>query len=164
MNRSTFQQNFRSATEKAVTFARNFVNNVLPEGRLFLLYPNQSYDENPLRSDETLYPADTLPDGTTRSVITEEEVVSFLWRGGKIPEWIDVSVLREVGPETVLRLICCGRFTSDEHLLYYKDAYPPFGIKSPDLPPRWTLSNNHDKFDLHWKNLSRWPPGFHRHP
>jgi hypothetical protein len=163
MDEATFQRHLHEASELAVTFARNFATNALPEGRLFLVYPNQSFDEHPLRSDETLYPADTLPDGTTPTAITEEVVVGSLWRSGKVPEWIDVSVLRVAGSDTVLRLICCGRFTSDEHLLYYQKGHPPFGIKSPDLPPRWTLTDNHDKFDLHWKSWSRWPPGFNGH-
>src|ERR1700693_3354092 len=28
---------------------------------------------------------------------------------------------------------------------------PPFGIKSPDFPPRWVLSKENRRFDLNWK-------------
>jgi hypothetical protein len=63
MDKATFHRHLHEASEHAVKFARNYVTNVLPEGRLFLVYPNQSYDGHPLKSDETLYPHDTLPDG-----------------------------------------------------------------------------------------------------
>jgi hypothetical protein len=65
MYKATYQRNFRAATECAVTFARDHVINVVPEGRLFLIYTNQSHDGNPLRSDETLYPGDALPPKAT---------------------------------------------------------------------------------------------------
>ena len=64
MDKAIFQRRFEAATESAVTFARHYVINVLPEGRLFLIYTNQSYDGNPLKSDETLYPGDSLPAGS----------------------------------------------------------------------------------------------------
>jgi hypothetical protein len=152
MDKAIFQRRFEEATESAVTFARHYVINVLPEGRLFLIYTNQSYDGNPLKSDETLYSGDSLPTGSNPLSRSAEDAIDFLWRCGKIPEWIDVSVERIEEGNTFLRLLCCGRFTADERLLYYPDTTTPgFGIKSPDFPPNWLPSSKSVKFDLHWR-------------
>jgi hypothetical protein len=130
MYKATYQRNFRAATECAVTFARDHVINVVPEGRLFLIYTNQSHDGNPLRSDETLYPGDALPTESNPLPRTEEEAIDSLWRFGKVPGWIDVAVARIEEGNTYLRLLCCGRFTADERLLYYQGtATSGFGIK-----------------------------------
>jgi hypothetical protein len=155
MDKAVFERNFRNATEHAVAFAKNYVVNDLPDGRVFLVYTNQSYDGHPLRSDETLYPEEELPAGSDPSLRTQRESIDFLWRHGKVPEWIDVSVTRVEAGNTVLSLLCCGRFTADERLLYYPQSPTPgFGIKSPVFPPRWIPSERSPKFDLHW-NIRR---------
>jgi hypothetical protein len=79
--------------------------------------------------------------------------VGFLWRGGKVPEWIDAAVQAEDGGQTLVSLRCCGRFTAQEELLYhrYPGGVPPFSIKSPVLPPGWESVEASGKFDLYWR-------------
>ena len=44
-----FEAHLRSALEKAVQFAREYVQQQLPNEVMLLVYPNQSFDENPRR-------------------------------------------------------------------------------------------------------------------
>ena len=82
-----------------------------------------------------------MPDCSALAVVDE------LWRDGRVPEWMDLSVVDVAQGSTVLEALCCGRFTDDETLLYHKtEGAPPFHVTSPALPP------NHDggRFSLHW--------------
>lgn len=39
----------------------------------------------------------------------------------------------------MVKMLCCGRFTSDPQKMYYSErGFGPFGIKSPDLPRDYT--------------------------
>jgi hypothetical protein len=69
-----------------------------------------------------------------------------LWRDGHVPQWINVAVLTETGTETIVELLCCGRFTADETRLYPVDeGRPPFHVLSPMLPP----SYDGGRFSIH---------------
>jgi hypothetical protein len=57
-----------------------------------LSFPNQSYDGNPLEADEEIFPNESLPEHGYLGPLKYEEALAFLWRAGKVPEWIDVSV------------------------------------------------------------------------
>lgn len=150
MNKETFQDHLMRAANLAVDFAQNYVLNELPNQRKFLVHPNQSFDGNPLCADEETYPNDSQTDEQPISFTTAEAVVDYLWRNTKIPEWIDISVGGEDGEHTYLQLLCCGRFTATEELLYHRDGgVPPFAIKSPALPPGFDQSDA-QKFDVNW--------------
>jgi hypothetical protein len=152
MYKATYQRNFRAATECAVTFARDHVINVVPEGRLFLIYTNQSHDGNPLRSDETLYPGDALPTESNPLPRTEEEAIDSLWRFGKVPEWIDVAVARIEEGNTYLRSSAVADSPqTNDFCITRGQPRPGSALKSPDLPPNWLPAAKSVKFDLHWK-------------
>src|SRR5687767_7538830 len=102
MDRGTFEERLRVAAQRAVVFARQYVRQSLPDEVAFQLLPNRSYDGNPLVGDEEVFPADSLPEGQSHGPWSVAEAVGFLWRSGKVPEWIDVSV---VGEDSVLSLI-----------------------------------------------------------
>lgn len=138
MDRSTFEQHFLTAAWEARHFAGRYVVQPLPYRMVFRVYPNQSCDENPRVGDEEVFPEESLDDGRYHGPWTAEEVVRFLWRDGKVPEWIDISVESADGCCTVVALRCCGRFTAQEELLYHRPGgCPPFAIKSPFLPSDW---------------------------
>ena len=93
---------------------------------------NQSFDGN-TTTDEVVFPEDN---GREVNAASAEEVLKLLYRDGCCPEWIDIAA-EAVGQDfTLLRLLCCGRFTNDLRKMYYQDrGMGPFGIKSPALPP-----------------------------
>jgi hypothetical protein len=157
MNRETFQEHLLRAAELAVSFARKYVLNDLPDQVVFLVHPNQSCDENPRRGDEETYPDDSQKDDQPLTFTTAEAVVDYLWRNEKVPEWIDINVEREDGTHTYLQLICCGRFSSMEELMYHRDGgVPPFSIKSPNLPPGYDTSEAETrKFDVNWQDKAK---------
>jgi hypothetical protein len=158
MNREIFQENLLRAADSAVSFARKYALNELPDQVVFLVHPNQSCDENPRRGDEETYPEDTQKDDQPLTFTTTEAVVGYLWRNEKAPEWIDISVEREDGEHTYLQLLCCGRFSSMEELMYHrKGGIPPFSIKSPNLPPCYDKSEAETrKFDVNWQEKAKW--------
>jgi hypothetical protein len=152
MPRNVFEERLRAAGAGAVRFAREYVRQRLPEEVAFRVLPNQSYDGNPRRDDEEVFPDDSLPDGSYHGPWSAEQVVEFLWRAGKVPEWIDVAVRAEDGRRTLVELRCCGRFTAMEEFLYHRaGGLTPFSIKSPYLPPGWASVEASGRFDLYWE-------------
>ena len=139
------------ASVKARDWAQIHVVNSLPSFCSFLVYPNQSYDGNQLKGDEELFPSDSLPFPRFIGPLSFEEAFQFLWRNGKVPEWIDVSVQACDADFSYVQLRCCGRFTALEELQYHKaEGYPPFHVQSPSLPPSWKSLEESGKFDLYW--------------
>jgi hypothetical protein len=160
VDRNTFEGRLKEAAGRAVVLAREFVQQVLPDRVVFRIYPNQSYDGNPRIDDEEVFPDETLPEGGRLGPWSAEEVVGFLWRKGKIPEWIDTAVQAEDGTRSFVGLRCCGRFGALEHLLYHRhpDGVPPFSIMSPALPPGWVSVEASGRFDLYWAEHRRLNP------
>jgi hypothetical protein len=80
-------------------------------------------------------------------------VVDYLWRAGKVPEWIDAAVEAQDAHCSLIGLRCCGRFTASEELLYHRPGgLAPFSIKSPVLPPGWENIEVSGRFDLYWRH------------
>jgi hypothetical protein len=152
VDRGTFETRLREAAQQAVQFARQYVREVLPDEMVFLVYPNQSCDENPRVGDEVVFPDESLPEGQHHGPWAAGDVVSFLWRDGKVPEWIDIAVHGAGTRHTVVRLLCCGRFTGQDDLLYHRNpGVPPFSVKSPNLPPGWESVEASGRFSLAWR-------------
>ncbi|MBL8851813.1 MAG: hypothetical protein JNG89_19215 [Planctomycetaceae bacterium] len=152
MDRAIFRERLRQAAETAVEFARRHVHQQLPESKLFLVYPNQSYDGNPLVGDEVVFPDDSLDRDQCHGPWTPARAVEFLWRSSRVPEWIDLAVQSEDGQHTHVALRCCGRFTASDELLYHhQSGIPPFSVKSPVLPPGWKSIEESGRFDLYWR-------------
>lgn len=152
MDRQTFVQRFREAHGAAVSFARRFVVQELPEEKMFLLHLNQSYDGNPLVDDEETYPEDSLPGGKPPEPLLEDQVISRLWRDGKVPEWVNLCVQAQDDTFTYIELLCCGRYTAqDENLYHQHEGYAPFHVLGPDLPIGWRSIEESGRFDLYWR-------------
>jgi hypothetical protein len=79
--------------------------------------------------------------------LNAQEVVELLWRDALVPVWINILVTAADSEHTFFELSCCGRFASEDSLLYYtKLGQGPFSVKSPALPPRWR--EHQERFDL----------------
>ena len=152
MDRSTFETRLLEAARHVILFARDHVRQPLPDEVLFRVYPNQSCDDNPRVGDEVVFPDESLPDGQYLGPWSAGEVVGYLWRDGRVPEWIDAAVESEDVQRSLVGLRCCGRFTASEELLYHRPGgLAPFSIKSPVLPPGWEGFAVSGRFDLHWR-------------
>lgn len=121
-----------AASFLAVRFGQRYVTQTLPFEFRYDVHLNQSCD-NHATPDDRLYPNDN---DRVVTVASESDVVSLLYREGRCPQWIDISVTRVGDSFTELRLLCCGRFTDDRAKMYYSDrGLGPFGVKSPVFPP-----------------------------
>ena len=127
MDRETFPQRLHQPSIAAHDLAREFFfMETLPDKMLFRSRLNQSYDGNPLHADELLYPDDGILNLTEKLArCAEEEAVNLLWREGRAPEWVDLFVVAKRGSATIMRLVCCGRFTNQ-----------PFFVSSAS--PQWS--------------------------
>lgn len=132
MDRDLLVDRLRLATTRAVEYARRFVWNELPDEYLYLVFRGQA----PLEL---------------------EDVVAFLWREGKIPEWVNMSVNAADEGFTYIEVNACVRFTDQDDRLYYQTLDTcPVVVCRPGLPPGWLAENpewqtgNCHKFDLHW--------------
>ncbi len=71
-----------------------------------------------------------------------------LWEQGKVPAWVDIGVVDQVGGFTVLQVHACHERIEDPTGLYYSETeHPPFGVKGPELPPDHQRG---EPFSLHW--------------
>jgi len=151
VEKALFHHHLLRATEIVVPFSREFLHDSLPPSILYLIFPNQSYGGNAISGEETLFPNETLSEGSFWGPFDVDQVVGSLWRDGKIPEWINMQIHSYDDINTYLELLCCGRFTSNKELLYHvKEGYPPFHVLGPNLPPNWISVEGSGKFDLYW--------------
>lgn len=93
MDRITFAARLAAAARHAVEFARDHVQEHLPDDVRFRVELNSSYDGNPLHADERVYPDDRRTHPAERvSRLDIDALVGLLWRDGAVPERINVSV------------------------------------------------------------------------
>ncbi|KYF91772.1 hypothetical protein BE20_13765 [Sorangium cellulosum] len=136
--------------------SREFVREPLPDDLRFRVHLNSSYDGHPRVGDEVVYPEHSaFGKAMTLHEVTEEQVLTTLWRGGRVPEWINPSVAGETGTATLIDVVCCGRFTADERLLYHaREGRPPFHVLGPTLPVGYQEG---ERFSIyHW--AACWTP------
>lgn len=111
---------------------------------------NGSCDGNPLLTGEHIFPGHVEQKNDAQVSKSAEVVVECLWRSGKIPVWIDITPYETDGVFLYLKLLCCGRFTDDEGLLYHqREGYPPFHLFGPVQPVGYRGLEQDGKFDLH---------------
>lgn len=151
MEEKLFSQNFSKAINTLLPFAQEFLIETLPKELKYLVFLNQSYDKNELVGDEKLFPEDSLPENGVKLFDFKEQVTNYLWRDEKIPEWINLHIHSFDEEKTFISIVCCGRFTSDERLLYHKhEGYQPFHVLSPSLPIDYKGIEESGKFSFYW--------------
>jgi len=107
--------------------------------------------------DAEVYPEDSLPSGQFVGPLDTHGVTKFLWRNGKVPEWINISINAVEGDTTIVKLWCCGHFTAMPANRFNAMVDPdfaehtPFSIRSPAPPKSWKRGD--PKFEL--KNAQR---------
>jgi hypothetical protein len=148
MDLSEFTRLFDLSTEDAISFAKTILLDSLPDELRFRLFPNQSHDDN-RAPDEIVYPEDSLESLDQFLELSRDDCIRFLYRDGRIPAWIDVSVGAADATRTYIHLLCCGRYTDDDNRLCYNRCQRgPFGIKSPTFPPWIPFDEKNPKFRL----------------
>ncbi len=160
MTRDEFGALFLECTKRCVAFAREFVHDSLPDDVIYRIYPNASYDEHPLQSDEVVFPEDTLRDANKFRLMNFGDAVAFLYRDGRVPEWVDMSVKATTRSQTVIALMCCGRFTANRERWYYERwNQGPFACKSPVIPARFGIEGDPRQQGKFWlaDSPQRWP-------
>jgi len=134
MRKEDFHSQLYAATFSSLRFGQDHVKNRLMSNVRYIVLLNQSFDEG-RKKDEVIYPED---EGRIEVNLSDQAVVDLLYREGKCPLWIDISVVGADSDTTLLRLLCCGRYHNEtSHMYYYDAGLQPFGIKSPDLPSGW---------------------------
>lgn len=161
MEKDEFARLLQKSSDMARDVAEEFVTNRLPHSYRYLININEPYTEDVLQEDEECFPEESMAYDELTKPMTSDEVITNLWKSGKVPVWIDVSAYRTDENFTYMRLLCCSRHSAVHKLFYYEDnGTGPFGIKSPDFPPGWQEDKD-GKFDLHLrlrlleKNLQR---------
>ncbi|GAA6151564.1 hypothetical protein [Pseudoteredinibacter isoporae] len=134
ISREAFERNFLDASRHALEFARTLVVDELPDKIKCIVFLGASYDGRPLIGDEITFPEDCKEN--MRTFESYEKVIKLLWREGKVPEWINVSVISEEKGFTNIRLDCCGRYSGDPEKIYHaQEGRAPFHVLGPPIPP-----------------------------
>jgi hypothetical protein len=153
MDRDVFHAHLLLASSQCREFATRYVVDSLPTAYAFWVMLNCSYDRNPLRDDEIVFPDDVRTHGKRVGPLAADAVVSLLWRECRVPEWIDIIPWEAHERVMCFGLLCCGRFTAQSELLCYNwTDVPPFGVKGPIYPSRLAIQavkgNPVEKFSL----------------
>ena len=148
MERLLLDRQLQIATERVVAFAREYCHQALLGPVRYRVCPCQSCDDH-RKPDEQVYPEDGHTPDDVLGRWSRSHVVTWMWRRGRVPVWVDASVFAEVADTVVVQLLCAGRFSDNPSRLYYlcEGERSPFAIKSPWLPPGWSKGQ---KFDVGW--------------
>ncbi|MGW0433637.1 hypothetical protein ACWDV4_14005 [Micromonospora sp. NPDC003197] len=151
MDRTTFAERLVSSAEAARRFAGTLVTEALPAALAFRVRLNRSNDAHVSpQPGEVRFPQDSNPD-RDRALrwCDESAVVDVLWRDGRVPEWVNLSVIDRTSTVTLVEVVCCGRFTDDESRLYHvQEGTPPFHVLGPTLPP----GHDGSRFSIHQRS------------
>jgi len=149
MDRDTFTARFHTASAAARDYAQEFVHEPLPEPLRYRLRLNSSYDENPRVGDEVVYPEDSaFARAAGLHDVGADEVLAELWRGGRVPEWINLTVIGERGASTLIEVRACGRFSGLASQLYHaEEGDSPFHVVSPTLPSGYRQGERFSVYD-----------------
>lgn len=118
MTKEEFLFRLQGASFLALKFAENYVKNKL-------------YTE--FRYDVTLI----KPENRSKEFheIREDEAADLIFKEGRVPTWIDISVSKVKKKQTIINLLCSRDYSDKKEDLYYTEGgSEPFGIKSPILP------------------------------
>jgi hypothetical protein len=136
MTRERFDALLDMATAHTVAVARPMVVEALPDEVCYQLLGDRNMPTTP--------------------AMTKEDFVQRVWREGKIPEWIDLSVFARSDSRTHVGVILAEKFVEDEsHCVYAKRGQGPFGIKSPRLPWDWVSLEKSGRFSLSRKEANQ---------
>jgi len=157
MEKELFEKRLKESSEKAIAFSRQFIIQNIPSDYSYRIFTNQSYDENPLIDDEEVFPDETLKKGTYLAKRNIQDVSAYLWRDGKVPEWINMTIHDFKKYHTFIALECCGRFTKNDALLYHHHGgWPPFHLLGPATPPDWENIDKNGKFNFFWRKTLKY--------
>ncbi|MBL8715246.1 MAG: hypothetical protein JNL79_04590 [Myxococcales bacterium] len=108
---------------------------------------DQSYDGH-AGPEARLFPEEN---GRTVHCADAEAVVDLLYRDGRVPEWVDLTVVGEDVATTIVEVRACGRFVEDDARLYYTwcPDQAPFGLEGPTLPVGWVQGQ---RFSIHHRS------------
>lgn len=147
MTKKDFKINLEKALEGLIDFTQEMVINKLPYDCKFIIETNCSYDGNELEDDEEIYPDEKIDETNSINPATKSTVIDYLWRNGKVPQWIDVQVKNCDQSFSYISLQCCGRFSAYPN---HKDG--PFRALGPNIPYPYvdpTSEKLIEKVDLH---------------
>lgn len=147
--REQFRRHLLLGTEAIRSEIARYCWNEIPTLDRYYIILNGSYDKHPLAPGEYFFPDHGRPQTDRHIPRSAEEVVERLWRDGKIPAWIDITPYEVDGTCLYSELLCCGRFTDQENILYHqREGYPPFHKFGPILPVGYRDLEQDGKFDL----------------
>jgi hypothetical protein len=146
MTKNEFHTLLVDCSKHSFEFAKKYLIDNLPNNILYIVKLNSSNDDLSLKQFD-MYPDDN---GKIIKYINSDAVVDLLFRNDKVPVWIDVSVDSVYKNNTIIELLCAGRYSEDlEEFYYSKQNTGPFGIKSPTFPIGH--KDNGEKFHLKQK-------------
>ncbi len=143
MDLNTLMERLLRAAQAVVDVSRQYVVDELTDRYVFIISPNKHGEGKKVVGDTEVFPEDSLPPGQYIGPLDTDGAVKYLWRNGKVPEWIDVHVHSVEDGATVIQLWCCGHYTSMPANSYNEMIdldfadHTPFSVKGPIFPRGW---------------------------
>ena len=156
MDDRTFLNHLNEVTESTLELTLKLCSNHLSKNVVYTIKPNQISFSNHLDEEETENLKHRIQE--LNKEWTLNEVRNRLIMNGRVPVWINVSVIKSTKSKTVIELFTSRRFRKDIAELYHlQDNYPPFHATVP-MPP---FHHGKAKFDINWQNQT-WKRGWHK--
>lgn len=144
MDREIFQRHLCRATEEVLAGTRTLLHDDLPSDCLYLISHREGF--NPHVADGQAFPEDPSFDIAQGDLpqalyllgppLDASGVVENLWRGGKVPHWVNIIVHGDDDQHSYFLLRCSGCFTALEDVP--ANGRPvPFNLRIPSPPPGW---------------------------
>ena len=147
------QPAFIAAFDRATAFCREFAQRlVVEELPTTVRFEFTVYGHTPKHKALVKYLGGRLLTPDQLCGVEPTQARKYLWIDGKIPQWINLSVLAADDNFTFIQVHACDRVTADDQKLYYthEGAKTPFHILSPRVPPGWVSLEKSGRFSLGW--------------
>ena len=152
MDKSAFIVAFDQATAFCRDFAQRFVIEELPTS---VRFDFSSSARTPNNKGLIKYLGGRLVTPEQLRGVEPAQARKYLWVGGKIPQWINLTVHAANGDFTFIEVHACDRVTADNRKLLYSardGTKTPFHILGPSVPRGWVSPEKSGKFSLGWRS------------
>jgi hypothetical protein len=162
MTKEIFEQRLNDVTKLLIDFTKRYCFNDFSSTIKYVVVPNSRDIDSHLDPFEVslLKKLNNL----RSKPLSLKEVSQALYKNGKVPLWINITVYETNRQITIIELCTSRRFRQDHELNHIADQYPPFHPLVP-VPPDSLRIEKDGKYDINYQKKFRelmQPEGFMR--
>jgi hypothetical protein len=158
LDKETFSQRLNGAIEQLFSLTgQHCFNELSPNVRFIQRFPVPELSQ--AHSGMDALDAEVLKERLGRAIdlLTKEEIVNLLFRNGRVPGYINTTVLGSLPEMTVVELLISRGLKPDEQLYHRIDKHPPFHVLISIPPDKSSRESDGVRWDVNWDWERRYP-------